>query len=156
MSKTAKTTSIISLIIAMTVTLMSCSTDNGTTEKNVEKPNIIKYELKNEEIGDTPLKASVTQEYIVKENVTKNELENLLAYLYQEQIKRTGFKYQEHITGVHIYVFNTVEHYDSEYPEYVGFLSTMGNDDDSDNKYTITVQEQFLKVSNDDYEGTNQ
>ena len=82
MSKTAKTTSIISLIIAMTVTLMSCSTDNGTTEKNVEKPNIIKYELKNEEIGDTPLKASVTQEYIVKENVTKNELENLDSEFY--------------------------------------------------------------------------
>jgi hypothetical protein len=81
-----------------------------------------------DEVNETPGKTQVTQNLLVKRDITDTDLRTLLSRRYEEARQRSGFRYHEHPTVVAIYAYSSREHAESGMGQWVGMLSKTPGD----------------------------
>ena len=107
--------------------------------------DIIKHEILNNEIYDAPVKTQVVLDVLILDkNIDKQTVTDLLNYLYDQSIKRTGFKYHKNPTNIFIYAYTTKEKAESGMGQWIGMISKSYND----NKPSISLSDvQFKSLS---------
>ena len=69
---------------------------------------LISHFIHDEEVYDQPVKTQIALDVVVEdENVTENQIKDLLNSLYSNSISRTGFKHHKHPTNVFIYIYSS-------------------------------------------------
>jgi len=68
------------------------------------------FEILGEELHDSPLKAQVVLQVLLRGDPTADSLRGLLVDLYSYAMGKRGFQYHEQPTNVYIYLFTSVEH----------------------------------------------
>lgn len=101
---------------------LSCSND--------KKPeNLLKYEVLKDEIYDAPVKTQVHLDILIHEkSISENKILDLLTFLYDETISRSGFKYHTNPTNIFIYAYSSKEKAESGMGQWVGMISKSYDD----------------------------
>lgn len=91
---------------------------------------LLKYTIIKEDVSDTPLKTQISITILVedKENLTEQKLDELLNFLYKEQINKKGFEYHDQPNTVIIWAFDSKEKADAGSGQYIAMISKMYND----------------------------
>jgi hypothetical protein len=109
-------------LIFLTTLLISC----GNTE--IKKPeNLLKYEILENEVSDTPIKTQILTHVLLteKKDLTENKLKELLNYLFQVNINKTGFEYHKNPNTVAVYLYASKEKADAGMGQWVAMISKM-------------------------------
>lgn len=119
---------------------------NEPLSENViyKKTNIndVSYEIYNEDIYDAPVKTQIELKIIVRREVTAEDLKNILNTLYNQNIKRTGFKYHTNPTNIYIYIYNSDERAESGGSQWIAMISKSFDD----NKPSIRINEKQIEL----------
>jgi len=106
-------------LILLTLTLTNCETNSS---KN--KIEILEYSIHNEDVTQAPAKTQVALNVIINTNsTTKQEVKDLLIFLYEKTKKRTGFKYHKNPTNIFIYAFTSIDKAESRMEQWIGMIS---------------------------------
>lgn len=89
-----------------------------------DTPNSLEYSVLNEKVEDVPLKTQVMLEVLITDTtITKQKISELLNSLFNQAIKRTGFKYHSNPTNIYIYAYTSKEKAESVMAQWIGMIS---------------------------------
>ncbi len=112
----------VQLVLLAYFIITSCS--NSKSDSQNLNNDLPIYEIIQEEIFDVPLKTKVILKILLKEkNVTEQKIKNLLNYLYNKTIKRSGFKHHRHPTNIYIYIYTSKYKAESGKGQWIGMIA---------------------------------
>lgn len=96
--------------------------------EQTNKKILLHYSILEEEVFDKPIKTQVKIKILISgTRITEQKIRELLTYLYEKTIKRTGFTYHPNPTNIFIYAFTTKEKANSG-TQWVGMISKSYSD----------------------------
>ena len=109
---------------------------------NNKKPeNLLNYKIIKNDVYDAPIKTQVQLDVLILEkSFSEKKVRDLLQFLYDKTISRTGFKYHANPTNIFIYVFSSKEKAESGMGQWVGMISKSYDDSNP----TINISETQL------------
>ncbi len=115
------------LLLVFSLSLTNCGESKNDSNKSGKKnnnQNLLKYSILKEDISDTPLKIQVTLKVLIEDNkIDEQKIKNLLNYLYEKTINRSGFKHQDHPTNIYIYAYTSKDKAESGKGQWIGMIS---------------------------------
>lgn len=120
------------LLFFLTGILLNGSSPNKVTKvdsgEQTDKKTLLNYSILQEEVFDKPIKTQVKLNVLISDTrITEQKIRELLIYLYEKTIKRTGFTYHSNPTNIFIYAFTTKEKANSG-TQWVGMISKSYSD----------------------------
>lgn len=111
------------LILALVLNLTNCSYQSKTSA-------LLNYSIIKDEVYDIPIKTQVQLDVLLSDTIiTEQKVRELLSYLYDKTISRTGFKYHSYPTNIFIYVYSTKAKAESGMGQWIGMISTSFSED---------------------------
>lgn len=91
--------------------------------QDANKDGLLTYSILKDEVSDTQIKTQVKLKVLITDpNISDQRIRELLSYLYNITIKRTGFKYSSHPTNVFIYLFTSKDKAESG-TQWIGMIA---------------------------------
>ena len=115
----------IKITLILFIVLISSNYSNGQTKK----AELLKYSILKDEVYDAPIKTQVQLDILIEDTqINEQKIRDLLNYLYNKAIMRTGFKYHNNPTNVYIYVYTSKEKATSGMGQWIGMISKSYDD----------------------------
>lgn len=104
----------------------------GTGRNSKSPDNLLPYEIYSDEIMDTPGKTQISLAVVIKERFFGEErLRELLTYLYNKSISKSGFKFHDSPNSVFIWAYTSEEKASSGLGQWIGMISKRPNQSES-------------------------
>ncbi len=125
-------TAIATAIILSCAGLLITTTDSpgmGSTVVQTDS-SMPSYEILNEQIVDTPIKAEVTWNILVSGSISEGGLQKLLEAIHKAQSNRGGFKFYGRPSNVFVFAFTDHERAANGMGQWIAMLRRVGLDGD--------------------------
>lgn len=133
-------TILLSALVGLIFLSTSCGSDTTGTK---EPQGLLKYRIINEEVYDKPIKTEVSFSVIIEENdFDESQIKQLLHYLYEKTISRSGFQHHDYPTSIFIWAYSSEEKAKSGMGQWVGMISKSSNEENP----KIDISEAQLNV----------
>jgi len=122
-----KTLTLILASALLALTLTNCG--YNPPEVTETSKDILKHSIHNEEVYDAPIKTQITFNVLIEEEeFDEQKVKDLLNYLYNTTISRTGFEYHKNPTNIFIYAYTSTDKLESGMGLWVGMISKSFDD----------------------------